>query len=89
MNTLVGENGMGLSEGQIQRLAIARAIYEDAPVILLDEATASLDEKTEARILANIKSMGDKTCIIITHRPKALEIATARLHIENSELTIV
>lgn len=89
MNTLVGENGMGLSEGQIQRLAIARAIYEDAPVILLDEATASLDEKTEAGILANIKSMGDKTCIIITHRPKALEIATTRLHIENREATIV
>lgn len=89
MNTIVGENGMGLSEGQVQRLAIARAIYEDAPVILLDEATASLDEKTEANILANIKDMGDKTCIIITHRPKALEIATAHLHIEKSKMTIV
>ena len=89
MDTIVGENGLGLSEGQVQRLAIARALYADAPVILLDEATASLDEKTEATILANIKNMGNKTCIIITHRPKALEISTTHLHIENKEVTIV
>lgn len=89
MNTRVGENGLGLSEGQVQRLAIARALYENAPVILLDEATSALDEKTEASILENVKNMGGKTCIIITHRPKALEVANTRLHIENQRTKLV
>ncbi len=81
MNTLVGENGLGLSEGQTQRLAIARAVYADSPIILLDEATSALDEETEAEILRKIKKLKTKTCIIITHRPKALEICDKRLQI--------
>ena len=89
MNTAIGEGGLGLSEGQAQRLAIARALYENAPVILMDEATSALDEDTETRILENIKSLGGKTCIIITHRPKALGIANKHLHIDNMEITIV
>lgn len=78
-DSLLGEGGAGLSEGQIQRVAIARALYSERPVLLLDEATSSLDEATEARILSNIKAMKNKTCIIITHRRKATEIADFEL----------
>jgi ATP-binding cassette subfamily B protein len=72
-DTVLGEKGHGLSEGQVQRLAIARAIYHDAPVLLLDEATSSLDIATEERLLNAIKSMTDKTCIIISHRKEVME----------------
>jgi len=68
-DTVIGERGVGLSEGQIQRLAIARALLKDAPVLLLDEITSALDEATEAAVLQNIKNMTDKTCLIISHRP--------------------
>ncbi|MBO5488324.1 MAG: ATP-binding cassette domain-containing protein, partial [Eubacterium sp.] len=65
---------LGLSEGQMQRIAIARAIFADRPILMLDEVTSSLDEKTEERVLKNLKSMTDKTVLIVTHRPRALEI---------------
>lgn len=71
---LLGERGQGLSEGQMQRLAIARAVYSGAPVLLLDEATSALDEETEKRLLRNLKTMTDKTVLIVTHRPAALNI---------------
>ena len=74
LDTQLGERGAGLSEGQLQRIAIARAIYSQRPILLLDEATSALDENTEARLLDNLRSMTDKTVIIVTHRPKALEI---------------
>jgi len=74
IETVLGERGAGLSEGQMQRIAIARAIYTGSPVLLLDEATSSLDEKTERQVLENIRNMTDKTVIIVTHRPAALEI---------------
>ena len=73
-DTLLGERGTGLSEGQMQRIAIARAIYSDSPVLLLDEATSALDERTEKQLLENLRSMTDKTVVIVTHRPAALEI---------------
>ena len=73
-DTVVGERGTGLSEGQVQRIAIARAILSGAPILLLDECTSSLDEKTERNVLENIKSMTDRTIIIISHRPAALEL---------------
>lgn len=67
------ENGGGFSEGQIQRLAIARALLSDAPVLLLDEATSALDVATERKILRNILDKSkDKVCIITTHRPSVL-----------------
>ena len=72
-DTVLGEKGHGLSEGQVQRLAIARALYYDAPVLLLDEATSSLDIATEEKLLSAIKSMTDKTCIIISHRREVME----------------
>ncbi len=74
LDATLGERGVGLSEGQLQRLAIARAIYSNRPVLLLDEATSALDEATERRLLANLQAMTNKTVLIITHRPAALEI---------------
>ena len=74
LDTVLGERGNGLSEGQMQRIAIARAVYSDRPVLLLDEATSSLDEKTEAAFLRNLRTLTDQTVIIITHRPAALGI---------------
>lgn len=74
LDTVLGERGAGLSEGQMQRLAIARAIFSGHPVLLLDEATSSLDEKTEVRLLANLRTMTDKTVFIVTHRPAALSV---------------
>lgn len=79
IDTVLGERGKGLSEGQMQRLAIARAIYSDAPVLLLDEATSALDENTEAQLLKNLRELTDKTVVIITHRPAALEICDRKI----------
>ena len=73
-DTLLGERGTGLSEGQMQRIAIARAVFSESPVLLLDEATSALDEGTERQLLENLRSMTDKTVVIVTHRPAALEI---------------
>ncbi len=85
-DTLLGEGGLGLSEGQIQRLALARAFYSSRPVILLDEATSALDEDTEKAVLSNIKNMDDKTCIIITHRQNTRDVCDRILHIINSSI---
>ena len=74
VDTLLGERGTGLSEGQMQRIAIARAIYSQSPILLLDEATSSLDAVTEKRLLENLRTMTDKTVVIVTHRPAALGI---------------
>ncbi len=73
-DTMLGEHGAGLSEGQMQRLAIARAVFSESPILLLDEATSALDEETESRLLRNLRSMTDKTVIIVTHRRAALKI---------------
>ena len=81
INTAVGENGVGLSQGQIQRLAIARAILCNAPIILLDEATSALDEATEGRLLENLKSLSNVTLIIITHKKAAASICNKRLKV--------
>ena len=72
VDTLLGERGMGLSEGQMQRIAIARAIFSGSPVLLLDEATSALDEETEKKLLSNLQGLKDKTVIIVTHRPAVL-----------------
>lgn len=73
-DTLLGERGTGLSEGQMQRIAIARTVFSESPILLLDEATSALDEQTEKRLLENLRSMTDKTVVIVTHRPAALDI---------------
>ena len=86
LQTPLSENGGGLSEGQMQRLAVARAILSDRPVLLLDEATSALDGETERRLLENIKKLQDKTCLIVTHRPAAFDIADRILRVENGEI---
>ena len=87
LDAVLGERGIGLSEGQAQRVAVARALLSGAPILLLDEATSALDEKTEARLLENISAMRDKTCIIVTHRRAALEICDYTLHIADGKMT--
>lgn len=74
VDTSLGERGTGLSEGQIQRLAIARAIFSRRPVLLLDEATSALDAETERRVLQNLRTMTDHTVLLVTHRPQACDI---------------
>ena len=87
IDTLLGERGTGLSEGQMQRLAIARAVFSDAPVLLLDEATSSLDAETERRLLENLHSLTDKTVVIVTHRPAALGICDRVLNFTENGVT--
>lgn len=79
VDTRLGERGAGLSEGQMQRIAIARAIFSGRPILILDEATSSLDEATERQLLTNLRKMTDKTVLIITHRPAALKICDRRI----------
>ena len=74
LDAVLGERGSGLSEGQMQRLAIARAVFSDCPVMLLDETTSALDEVTEQRLLQNLRAMTDMTVVIVTHRRAALGI---------------
>lgn len=83
LDTLLGEGGSGLSEGQMQRIAVARAILTDAPVLLLDEATSALDEETEARLLQNIRALENKTCLIISHKKAAYAVCTRELTVKD------
>ena len=76
LDTPVREQGGGFSEGQLQRLCIARALLSDAPILLLDEATSALDTETEQKVLQNImQAHKGRTCIITTHRPSVLDIS--------------
>ena len=88
INSKVGERGRGLSEGQAQRLAIARAVLRDAPVLLLDEATSALDVTTERRVLKNIvRQMPNKTCIVTTHRPSVLNLCQRVYRVVDTQIT--
>lgn len=88
LNASVGEKGHGLSEGQAQRIAIARAILRDAPVILLDEATSALDVTTERKVLRNIVGGSHgKTCIITTHRPSVLTMSDRVYRVVDTRVT--
>ena len=82
LDTILGEKGAGLSEGQMQRIAIARALYADRPVLILDESTSALDQQTERKLLDNLKQLTDKTVLIVSHRLQALEICSKQLHFE-------
>ncbi len=73
-DTVIGERGLGLSEGQIQRIAIARAVACGAPILLLDEATSALDEATENRVLKNLRALDGRSALVISHRPGAAKI---------------
>ena len=87
LDTPVREQGSGFSEGQLQRLCIARALLSNAPILLLDEATSALDIETEQKVLDNImRSQKGRTCIITTHRPSVLEISHRIYRIHNDRI---
>lgn len=82
LDTMCSEQGGGLSEGQAQRIAIARALLRDRPVMLFDEATAALDPETERQLLQNIMQTKQKTIIFITHRMAVCDYCQNVLHIK-------
>ena len=73
-DTVLGERGDGLSEGQMQRLAVARAVYSGCPILLLDEATSALDAETERRMITSLKQMSEYTVFLVTHRKDVWEL---------------
>lgn len=84
LDTVLTEDAGGLSEGQAQRVSIARALLRSRPVLILDEATSALDEGTESRIFEQIASMNDRTCFIITHRSSMLKYCNMILEIDDN-----
>ena len=88
-DTVVTERGGGLSEGQIQRISIARALLTDAPILLLDEATSALDESTETTVLSNIKAMKEKTVLFVTHRNTSLRVCDKIIRVEDKKFNVI
>jgi len=87
VNTRVGDNGIQLSGGQQQRIGIARALYDDPEVLVLDEATSSLDTETEKKIMDEIYNISEnKTLIVIAHRLSTLERCDRRIRIEKGKI---
>lgn len=89
LDTVLGENHAGLSEGQAQRLAIARAVLGGAPILLLDECTSALDADTEKMVLNRLRELGDRTCIAVTHRPAAVEMCDMNLQIGENLIRMI
>ncbi|MDY2856772.1 MAG: ABC transporter ATP-binding protein [Oscillospiraceae bacterium] len=90
INSQIGESGKGFSEGQIQRITIARALIKDAPILLFDEVTSALDEETESRLLHNIQThFKNKTIIFVTHKLNALDISDKVYKIDKKQLHMV
>ena len=87
LETVLLENGAGLSEGQAQRISLARAILSGAPVLLLDEVTSALDALTEKTVLERICALPGKTCIAVTHRPAALALADQIIEVTEEGMT--
>lgn len=88
LDTPLGESGMGLSEGQAQRLAIARAVLGGAPIMLLDECTSALDAETEQKVLQRLNSLPSRTCIAVTHRPAAMELSDCLLEVSQNGICL-
>ena len=88
LETLLGENGAGLSEGQAQRLAIARAVLGGAPILLLDECTSALDADTEQKVLERLRALPDRTCIAVTHRPAAIRLCDVQLEVSEGHILV-
>ena len=89
LDTPLGENGAGLSEGQAQRLAIARAVLGGAPILLLDECTSALDTETEQTVLRRLRELPDRTCIAVTHRPAAIALCDWRMDVGSGKIRCV
>ena len=89
LETRLGENAAGLSEGQAQRLSIARAVLGGAPILLLDECTSALDARTEQLVLQRLRQLPDRTCIAVTHRPAAVELCDWRLEVSGGGIQAV
>lgn len=87
-DTVLGESGAGLSEGQAQRVSFARAVLSGAPVLLLDEATSALDAVTEQRVLERLNALPGRVCIAITHRPAALALSDRQMVIADGKITV-
>ena len=85
LDTVLGESGAGLSEGQAQRLAIARAVLGGAPILLLDECTSALDPETEEKVLGRLRQLPDRTCIAVTHRPAAVSLCDWQLEVQEGK----
>lgn len=85
-DTMLGENGLGISQGQAQRIAVARAVLSGTGILLLDEATSALDEITQVRMLENLSKLRERTVIIVTHRKAARAICSRHLNMENGEI---
>ena len=86
LDTQLGENGAGLSEGQAQRLAIARAVLGGAPILLLDECTSALDVETEKLVLQRLRDLQNRTCIAVTHRPAAMDLCDWQLEMQDGKV---
>lgn len=86
LDTVIGEKGAGLSEGQVQRLAIARMLLSGASVLLLDEATSALDEQTEEQLLRNLRELRAYTLVIVSHKKAALSICNKRVRIVDQKI---
>lgn len=88
IDTKLGERGAGLSEGQLQRIAIARAVYSENPILVLDEATSALDEETEQRLVQNLRQMTDRTVLLVTHRPAMLKLCTRQVILRDNQIEV-
>ena len=90
IDTVIGEKGIGISEGQAQRIAIARALVRKAPFLILDEATSSLDESTELSVLEGIRKWNPSpTCLLITHRRSVLQYCDREIQIVDKKMSSI
>ena len=88
INSKVGEIGSKISGGQLQRIAIARAVYHDPSILIFDEATSALDSNTETKIIEDLKKMkGDKTIILVSHKKSTLQYCDQVIEIKNGKVT--
>ena len=88
LDTVIGERGLNLSEGQAQRISIARSILQKAPVIILDEFTSALDSKTESQVINNLSALNGVTLIVISHKPEVNKICNKVIEINGGIVEI-
>jgi len=83
IDTIVGERGVSLSGGQRQRIALARALYKNPTLLLIDDTTSALDPTTEQNIIRRLREKNDLSCLIVASRPSTVAVATKVVHIEH------